>query len=147
MSLLSFTEESLFFFEYEFTYLSIICSFISTFVGIIMTQSGFDKIFNWEGELDFISEKFAKTPLSNFSALGLIQVTIFEVLSGTLSLLGAFMVLFYNDESYGIMGLILAAISLCILMLGQRISKDYEGAAVLVPYFLLTMIGLFMYSN
>ena len=147
MSLLSFTEESLFFFEYEFTYLSIICSFISAFVGIVMTQSGFDKIFNWEGELDFISEKFAKTPLSNFSAFGLIQVTILEVLSGLLSLFGVIMVLFYNNESYGIMGLILAAISFCILMLGQRISKDYEGAAVLVPYFLLTMIGLFMYSN
>jgi len=147
MSLLSFTEESLVFFDQEFSYLSIICSFISVFIGIVMTQSGFDKIFNWEGELDFISEKFAKTPLSNFSAFGLIQVTIFEVLSGLLSLLGALMVLFYNDESYGIMGLILAAISLCILMLGQRISKDYEGAAVLVPYFLLTMIGLFMYSN
>ena len=141
MSLLSFTEESLFFFEYEFTYLSIICSFISAFIGIVMTQSGFDKIFNWEGELDFISEKFAKTPLSNFSAFGLIQVTILEVLSGLLSLFGALMVLFYNNESYGIMGLILAAISFCILMLGQRISKDYEGAAVLVPYFLLTMIG------
>ena len=147
MSLLSFTEESLFFFEYEFTYLSIICSLISAFVGIVMTQSGFDKIFNWEGELDFISEKFAKTPLSNFSAFGLIQVTILEVLSGLLSLFGALMVLFYNNESYGIMGLILAAISFCILMLGQRISKDYEGAAVLVPYFILTMIGLFMYSN
>jgi|TARA_B110000263_G_scaffold3793_1_gene3204 uncharacterized membrane protein YphA (DoxX/SURF4 family) len=147
MSLLSFTEESLVFFDHEFTYLSIICSFISVFVGIIMTQSGFDKIFNWEGELDFISEKFAKTPLSNFSVFGLIQVTIFEILSGLLSLFGALMVLFYNDESYGIMGLILAAISLCILMLGQRISKDYQGAAVLVPYFLLTMIGLFMYSN
>ncbi len=147
MSLLSFTEESLFFFEYEFTYLSIICSFISAFIGIVMTQSGFDKIFNWEGELDFISEKFAKTPLSNFSAFGLIQVTILEVLSGLLSLFGVIMVLFYNNESYGIMGLILAAISFCILMLGQRISKDYEGAAALVPYFLLTMIGLFMYSN
>ena len=147
MSLLSFTEQSLVFFEYEFTYLSIICSFISAFIGIVMTQSGFDKIFNWEGELDFISEKFAKTPLSNFSAFGLIQVTILEVLSGLLSLFGALMVLFYNNESYGIMGLILAAISFCILMLGQRISKDYEGAAALVPYFLLTMIGLFMYSN
>tara|TARA_B100001250_G_C19564766_1_gene684994 strand:+ start:104 stop:547 length:444 start_codon:yes stop_codon:yes gene_type:complete len=147
MSLLSFTEESLFFFEYEFKYLSIICSLISAFVGIVMTQSGFDKIFNWEGELDFISEKFAKTPLSNFSAFGLIQVTILEVLSGLLSLFGVIMVLFYNNESYGIMGLILAAISFCILMLGQRISKDYEGAAALVPYFLLTMIGLFMYSN
>ena len=57
------------------------------------------------------------------------------------------MVLFYGEESYGIIGLILAAISLSILMLGQRISKDYDGAAVLVPYFLLTMFGLFIYSS
>ena len=55
--------------------------------------------------------------------------------------------IFYGDKSYGVMGLILAASSLSILMLGQRISKDYEGSAALVPYFLLTMIGLFMYSN
>ncbi|MAO99522.1 MAG: DoxX family protein, partial [Euryarchaeota archaeon] len=52
-----------------------------------------------------------------------------------------------NEYSYGIMGLILAASSLAILMLGQRISKDYEGAAVLVPYYILTMFGLFIYTS
>ena len=117
------------------------------FIGIVMAQSGLDKIFNWEGELNFITEKFSKTILSNFSIIGLIQVTILETLSGLLSLLGSIMVLFYDDKSYGIVGLILAAGSLSILMTGQRISKDYDGAAALVPYFLLTMIGLFMYSN
>ena len=117
------------------------------FIGIVMAQSGLDKIFNWEGELNFITEKFSKTMLSNFSIIGLIQVTILETLSGLLSLLGSIMVLFYDDKSYGIVGLILAAGSFCILMAGQRISKDYDGAAALVPYFLLTMIGLFMYSN
>ena len=147
MSLLAFGDSELVFFDHDFQYLSIICAFISLFIGIIMTQSGLDKIFNWEGELDFMTEKFSKTIIANFSAFGLIQVTILETLSGLLSLLGSVMILFYNDESYGIMGLILAAVSLCILMVGQRISKDYEGSAVLVPYFLLTMIGLFMYSN
>ncbi len=112
-----------------------------------MAQSGLDKIFNWEGELEFITEKFSKTALSNFSIIGLIQVTILETLSGLLSLFGSIMVLFYDDESYGIIGLILAAGSFCILMAGQRISKDNGWAASLVPYFLLTMIGLFMYSN
>jgi len=147
MTLLAFGDSELVFFDHDFQYLSIICAFISLFIGIIMTQSGLDKIFNWEGELDFMTEKFSKTIIANFSAFGLIQVTILETLSGLLSLLGSVMILFYNDESYGIMGLILAAVSLCILMVGQRISKDYEGSAVLVPYFLLTMIGLFMYSN
>ena len=147
MTLLAFTESGLVFFDQDFTYISIICAFISLFLGIILTQSGLDKIFNWEGELEFITEKFSKTALSNFSIIGLIQVTILETLSGLLSLFGSIMVLFYDDESYGIIGLILAAGSLSILMAGQRISKDYDGAAALVPYFLLTMIGLFMYSN
>ena len=147
MTLLAFGDSGLVFFDHDFSYISIICSFISLFIGIVMAQSGLDKIFNWEGELEFITEKFSKTALSNFSIIGLIQVTILETLSGLLSLFGSIMVLFYGDESYGIIGLILAAISFCILMTGQRISKDYDGAASLVPYFLLTMIGLFMYSN
>ena len=147
MTLLAFGDSEFVFFDHDFSYLSIICSFISLFIGIIMTQSGLDKIFNWKGELDFMTEKFSKTIIANFSTFGLIQVTILETLSGLLSLLGSIMVLFYDDESYGVMGLILAAVSLCVLMAGQRISKDYEGSAVLVPYFLLTMIGLFMYSS
>ena len=147
MTLLAFGDSELVFFDHNFSYLSIISSFISLFIGIIMTQSGLDKIFNWEGELDFMTEKFSKTIIANFSTFGLIQVTILETLSGLLSLLGSIMVLFYDDESYGVMGLILAAVSFCVLIAGQRISKDYEGSAVLVPYFLLTMIGLFMYSS
>jgi hypothetical protein len=147
MTLLAFGDNELVFLDHDFQYLSIICAFISLFIGIILTQSGLDKIFNWEGELDFMTEKFSKTIIANFSTFGLIQVTILETLSGLLSLFGSIMILFYDDKSYGIVGLILAGGSLCILMAGQRISKDYDGAAALVPYFLLTMIGLFMYSN
>ena len=62
MTLLGFGEDSLIFFDYQFTFFEIIASFISIFLGIVMTQSGFDKILNWEGELNFITEKFAKTP-------------------------------------------------------------------------------------
>ena len=79
MTLLGFGDDNLIFFDFEFSYVSIIGASISAFLGIVMTQSGFDKIFNWEGELDFITGKFANTPLSNFSTFGLIQVTIFEV--------------------------------------------------------------------
>ena len=147
MTLLGFGDDNLVFLDLEFSYVSIIGASISVFLGIVMTQSGFDKIFNWEGELDFITSKFAKTPLANFSTFGLIQVTIFEILSGILSIIGSLVALFYDDYSYAIMGLILAAGSLAILMLGQRISKDYEGAAVLVPYYILTMFGLYVYVS
>ena len=55
MTLLGFGEGNLVFFDFEFSYVSIIGASISVFLGIVMTQSGFDKIFNWEGELDFIT--------------------------------------------------------------------------------------------
>ena len=147
MTLLAFGDSGLVFFDYDFSYLSIMAATISLFVGIIMTQSGLDKIFNWESELEFMTEKFSKTILANFSTIGLIQVTILETLSGLLSLLGSVMTLFYGDKSYGIVGLLLSAGSFCILMAGQRISKDYDGSAALVPYFILVIFGLFVYSS
>ena len=78
MTLLAFGDSGLVFFDYDFSYLSIMAATISLFVGIIMTQSGLDKIFNWESELEFMTEKFSKTILANFSTIGLIQVTILE---------------------------------------------------------------------
>ena len=147
MTLLAFGDSGLVFFDYDFSYLNIIGAIISLFVGIIMTQSGLDKKFNWESELEFMTQKFSKTILANLSTIGLIQVAILETLSGLLSLLGSAMTLFYGDESYAIVGLLLAAGSFCILMAGQRISKDYDGSAALVPYFILVIFGLFVYSS
>jgi diacylglycerol kinase len=37
-----------------------------------------------------------------------------------------------------------AALNLIMLFFGQRVAKDYGGAAILVPYFILTMVGLFV---
>ena len=54
MTLLAFGDSGLVFFDYDFSYLSIMAATISLFVGIIMTQSGLDKIFNWESELEFM---------------------------------------------------------------------------------------------
>ena len=147
MTLLAFGDTGIVFFDIDFSYLSIVCASISLFIGIVMMQSGLDKIFNWESELEFITDKFSKTILANFSTFGLIQVTILETLSGVLCLFGSIMTIFFDETSYGIMGLILAIASLSILMLGQRISKDYDGAAALVPYFILVSFGLFVYAN
>ena len=39
-------------------------------------------------------------------------------------------------------GLLVAALNFLALFFGQRIAKDYEGAAVLVNYFILNVLGL-----
>jgi len=38
----------------------------------------------------------------------------------------------------------LGATSLTALFFGQRVAKDYPGAAILVPYFLLLIVMMFL---
>ena len=39
-------------------------------------------------------------------------------------------------------GFVVLALTLILLFAGQRIAKDYLGAADLVPYFMLIMLGI-----
>jgi diacylglycerol kinase len=45
------------------------------------------------------------------------------------------------------LGAVLAAVNIIALFFGQRVAKDYAGAAVLVPYFLLAMTGIFLLAE
>ena len=40
-------------------------------------------------------------------------------------------------------GVLLSALALLALFFGQRMAKEYPGAATLVPYFLLALAGLY----
>ena len=44
------------------------------------------------------------------------------------------------------LGMCLGGVSLVSLFFGQRLAQDYAGAAVLVPYFLMTVAGLALYA-
>lgn len=72
-------------------------------------------------------------------------ITIFEVGAGFLSLIGIVVYLISRNTDIAILGMLLANLSLIQLFLGQRVAKDYGGAAVLVPYFLVTVVGLYLY--
>jgi hypothetical protein len=44
-------------------------------------------------------------------------------------------------------GAVVAAVTLTALFFGQRMAKDYAGAAVLVPYFLLALAGIYLLAE
>jgi hypothetical protein len=39
---------------------------------------------------------------------------------------------------------VVAALAFTSLFFGQRLAKDYTGAALLVPYFLLALVGMWV---
>jgi len=49
------------------------------------------------------------------------------------------------DDS--IRGVSTAGWAIIALFFGQRMTKDYAGAAVLVPYFLLTLVAMYLLAQ
>lgn len=116
----------------------------SLFLAILFLQSGIDKIVDRKGNLDFLMGHFAKSPLAKTVGPMFTTILILEVVSGLLSGIGCVLVVLTRDPSLAFWGATLSAISLSALFFGQRVGKDYAGAAVLVPYFLLALAAMWI---
>jgi diacylglycerol kinase len=129
----------------EATYLMQI--FASLFLAILFLQSGIDKIVDRRGNFEWLKGHFAKSPLAGIVPALLICITILELAAGALSAVGCVLVILLKDSTIAFYGAILSAAAITALFLGQRIAKDYAGAAVLVPYFLLTLVAIYLLAQ
>ena len=118
--------------------------FASAFLAILFIQSGIDKIVDRRGNFEWLKEHFAKSPLAGIVPALLICITILEVAAGALTAVGCLAVILLKDPSIAFYGAVLSASAIAALFFGQRIAKDYAGAAVLVPYFLLTLVAIYL---
>ena len=117
-----------------------------SFLAILFLQSGLDKVVNKKGNLDWLSSHFANSPFKNFVPVLFFTITVVELLSGILNLLGVVFLLLEGSLMLALYGTILASVALIMLFLGQRIAKDYVGAQSLVSYFILTILTLLVFG-
>ncbi|NBB22676.1 DoxX family protein [Runella sp. CRIBMP] len=122
--------------------------FFAAFNGILFTQSGLDKVFHYQGNLDYFKDHFKKSPLASTVGLLMPVITLLETSAGVTSLVGLLLLLLGHDagNSVAATGMGLGGLSLVCLFFGQRVAQDYAGAAALVPYFLMTMAGFVLYA-
>ena len=116
----------------------------SAFLAILFLQSGIDKVVDRRGNLEWLKGHFAKSPLAGMVPLMVTVITIMEVAAGGLSAVGCLLIFFRRDSTLAFYGAVVSAFSLLALFFGQRMAKDYAGAAVLVPYFLLTLAAIYL---
>src|ERR1041385_8711885 len=119
----------------------------SAFLAILFLQSGIDKIVDRRGNLDWLSNHFAKSPLAGMVPLMVTIITILEVAAGALSGIGCALIIFARDSTLAFYGAVVSSISILALFFGQRMAKDYAGAAILVPYFLLTLVAIYLLAR
>ena len=116
--------------------------FASAFFAILFLQSGIDKVIDRRGNLEWLTGHFAKSPLAGIVPLLLSVITVLELSAGVLSAIGCLVVLLRRDPTIGFYGAVLSGLALLALFFGQRMAKDYPGAATLVPYFLVVIAAL-----
>ena len=119
-------------------------AFASAFLAILFLQSGIDKVVDRRGNLEWLKGHFAKSPLAGMVPLLVTAITILEIAAGALSAVGCVLIILQRDSTLAFYGAVLAAISIIALFFGQRMAKDYAGAATLVPYFLLALSALYL---
>ena len=120
---------------------------VSAFLAILFLQSGIDKIVDRQGNLQWLSGHFAKSPLAGLVPLLFTILTIIEVSAGALSGIGFLTLLFAHNPTIAFYGAFVSAIAITCLFFGQRMAKEYAGAAVLVPYFLLALVAIYVLSH
>ena len=121
--------------------------FASGFLGILFLQSGIDKIIDWRGNLEWLMGHFAKSPLAGIVPALLITIAILELAAGALSAVGCVFLIFSRDSTVAFYGAIVSALAIIALFFGQRMAKDYPGAAVLIPYFLLALVAIYLLAQ
>jgi hypothetical protein len=121
--------------------------FGSAFLAILFLQSGIDKIIDRRGNLEWLTGHFAKSPLAGFVPMLVTAITILEVAAGALSAIGCIMLIVWRETTVAFYGAVISAIAIVALFFGQRMAKDYAGAGVLVPYFLLTLVAIYLLAQ
>lgn len=106
-------------------------------IAILFLQSGIDKVIDFGGNLSWLQGHFSKSPLRGQVKAMLVVVTVTEITAGALAAGGAAQLAFSGGTGLALWGSQLAAANVVMLFFGQRIAKDYAGAASLVPYFVL----------
>lgn len=114
------------------------------FLAITFLQSGLDKILDWKGNIGWLKEHFSKTFMGKMVEINVAIILITEVIAGILAILGIYQLIVNDNATLGFYAAILSAITLLLLLFGQRVAKDYDGARTIVIYLIPTVFALYI---
>ena len=114
------------------------------FLAITFLQSGLDKILDWKGNIGWLKEHFSKTFMGKIVEINVAIILIIEVIAGILAVLGIYQLVVNDNSTLGFYAAILSAITLLLLLFGQRVAKDYDGARTIVIYLIPTIFALYL---
>lgn len=120
---------------------------ILLFLIITFLQSSIDKIVDWKGNISWLTGHFAKTFLRRTVPILLGIVLLMELVTSILCILGVYELIADNHIRYAAEGMFSACFTLLLLLFGQRVAKDYQGALTITCYFIVAVFGLYVVTS
>jgi hypothetical protein len=117
--------------------------FVLLFLAITFIQSAYDKIFDWEANVNWLKSHFKNTILKNQVPLALKTVLVFELISGVLAIVGGIEQMTNSGRLFGFYAAVFSCITLLMLLVGQRLAKEYDGARTIVIYFIPAVLAVY----
>jgi uncharacterized membrane protein YphA (DoxX/SURF4 family) len=119
---------------------------VLVFLAVTFIQSAYDKVFGWQGNVDWLKGHFAQSILKNKVPFALFIILILELLTGILTLVGCVELFVNGGKTFGFYGAVFSCITLLFLLLGQRLAKDYDGARTIAIYFVPAVLAVWWLS-
>lgn len=120
---------------------------ILIFLAVTFIQSAYDKIFDWKCNLDWLKTHFENTSLlKNYVAFSLSFILLLELITGIVLLIGCAELIINGGRTFGFYGAVLSSITMILLLLGQRLAKDYDGARTIAIYFIPSVLAVYWLS-
>jgi uncharacterized membrane protein YphA (DoxX/SURF4 family) len=116
---------------------------LMAFLALTFLQSGIDKISDWNGNVAWLKGHFANTFIKNQVPAALISILALEIVAGVLAIMGIVQNLMTNGTQLANYASIVSCVTLLLLLFGQRIAKDYDGARTIVIYFIPALLGVY----
>ncbi|WP_162126841.1 DoxX family membrane protein [Flavobacterium phycosphaerae] len=116
------------------------------FLAVTFIQSAYDKVFGWQSNVDWLKGHFAQTILKNYVPLALFLLLILELVTGVFTLVGCVELLVNGGRNFGFYGAVFSSITLILMLFGQRLAKDYDGARTIAIYFIPSILAVFWLS-
>ena len=127
---------------FNFNAIEIVQILSSIFFAIVFFQSGTDKVIDRKGNINFFENHFKNTLFHKIYAQALTVLMLLELIAASLCAYGCIYSIVYKNTDFIFYGLLVTSFILLSLLLGQRIAKDYVGAADITIYFILCIITI-----
>ncbi len=117
---------------------------ILLFLAITFIISCHEKIFHWKDAMSWMIPHFEKTILKKRVPLATGILLVVELIAAIFSIIGCIQLYINGGREFGYYGAVFSCISLLLMLIGQRLAKDYEGAKTIAIYFITAVFGVYL---